>query len=290
MQLLPRLSSGFVSPQGIQHSNHPILSRPLQHPCVVCNLLPILLARKLRLREVKLAKELGMWTRHLTLTPETGTGRLGSTPLIPQISKAVVYGKRLEWRWGDSNFLVTLTSVASFPPLLTPPRHLYEPHIRPPDTEVPLSSSFRHSTSKLEWSETRLVTSLSCALPFWDPQEGTGDAPPSAPCTLPPLLPTDLHAKPGSLPVSAVPANPPPAPPSNIGSAVLTHRFTLTAKPGPNLTSLVALLAYQPDGSGSHCLKSYHTFYWYLELGFAPCLVLFEIRWLNIHKGKHYFS
>ena len=62
----------------------------------------------------------------------------------------------LEWRRGDSNFPVTLTSVASFPPLLTPPCHLYEPHIRPPDTKVPLSSSFRHSTPKLERSETRL--------------------------------------------------------------------------------------------------------------------------------------
>lgn len=76
IQLLPQLSSGFASLEECinvlfacllshhhQYSNHLILSWSLQHPCEVCILLPILLARKLRLGELKLVKELGICTR-----------------------------------------------------------------------------------------------------------------------------------------------------------------------------------------------------------------------------------
>ena len=153
MQLLPQLSSGFVSLKeyndvlfaclllgNYQHSSHPILSWLLQHAWAVCTLLPILLSRKLRLGEVKVAKESGNVNQ--VSDPDSRDRHWNGWAALHGFLKSVnpfmmrtgmkFMARGLEWRRGDSNFPVTLTSVASFPPLLTPPCHLYEPHIRPP--------------------------------------------------------------------------------------------------------------------------------------------------------------
>lgn len=145
--------------------------------------------------------------------------------------------------------------------------------------------------------------SLFCSLPFldpqglwneaevWTPQEGIGDAPPSAPL-YPPTPPSCWPScqKWLTVPLCCLP-QPIPSPSLKclLYSLDPNPHYHLQAQSKSHLPCDAGHLSAQLEVGLLVSSLTAH-FIGILGLGFAPCLVLFVITWSDIHIWKHYFS
>lgn len=212
-------------------------------------------------------------------------------PLISHIAKAVICGQRTRVMSDDSyicHYISTCTGISFISvncinltsDLLTPEFYSPNPVEIPPlnwnglkyNVDLVPSAHYFSLDPQGQWNEV------------WTSQEGIGDVPPSAPIYLPSpsfcwffmpkwsvyslalklislLSPLDLSLR----------------SPLKCLLCSLCPNLHFLFKPSPILTSFVMLLTE----SGSPCLKSYSTFYWYFGLGICslPGTISYVIRY-----------